>query len=105
MNFKEAFLKRREEFINGKKKEAMLLELNEYSKNIENWDADWTYQDGYFIADSSRHGMLFVLSGFFEPYIFDTLVALPTSGYATEYNVLNAEEAVNIISDLLYKSN
>lgn len=99
-NYKEAFLKRREEFINGKKKEAILLELNRYSKTIQNWDADWIYQDGYFIADSSRFGMLFVLSAVFEPYIFDTLVILPADGYAAEYNVLSAEETIDIIKDL-----
>lgn len=80
----------------------MLIELNRSCAEISGWDATWTYDDGYFIADSEKHQKTFLLFKDFEDYVFDTFVILPAMGHPVEQMVFNGpEEIVEIINDEL----
>jgi hypothetical protein len=98
MNFKQEFYNRKEEFY-SKVKDEMFKVLNESCASIKDWDATWSYQDGYFIADSAKHDTLFILRGDFESYIFDVLVTLPATGHPTEQMVYGYEDVAGIIEN------
>ena len=101
MNFKQEFYNRQEEF-HSKVKGEILSGLNESCKSIKDWDATWTYQDGYFIADSQKFDSIFMLRGDFESYIFDVLVKLPALGHPIEQMVYGVEDVAGIIENEVY---
>ena len=98
MNFRQEFYNRKQEF-HSKVKDEMLKILNESCSSIKEWDANWSYEDGYFIADSSKHNTIFMLRGDFESYIFDALVTLPAAGHPTEQMVCGYEDVASIIEN------
>ena len=101
MNFKQEFYNRKEEFY-SKVKDQILSGLNGSCNKIKDWDATWSFQDGYFIADSTKYDTLFMLRGDFESYIFDTLVTLPAVGHPTEQMVYGYDDVAGIIENELF---
>lgn len=101
MNFKQEFYNRKEEF-HSKVKDRILSGLNGSCNKIKDWDATWSFQDGYFIADSTKYDTLFMLRGDFESYIFDTLVTLPAVGHPTEQMVYGIEDVAGIVENEIY---
>ena len=101
MNFKQEFYNRKEEFY-SKVKDQILSDLNKSCTKIKDWDATWSFQDGYFIADSTKYDTLFMLRGDFESYIFDTLVTLPAVGHPTEQMVYGYDDVAAIIENEIF---
>ena len=96
MNVLEEFLERQKDF-HTKVKYEILRDLNDKCSNR----GTWKYEDGIFILHDKTNACIFILKGDFEPYVFNTLVSLPTTGYPTEENVYGIEDVGMIVEDLI----
>jgi len=100
MNTLEEFLERQKDFHTNVK-HKMLRDLNEKSNKY----GVWKYEDGFFSLHDKEHNIVFILKGDFEPYVFNTLVALPSVSYPTEESVYSVDDVSLLIEDLIEQYN
>jgi hypothetical protein len=96
LNTLQEFLERQKDFHTNVK-HKMLRDLNEKSGKY----GTWKYDDGFFYVVTENPKVMLILKGDFEPYVFDTLAALPEQGWPTETTIYGYDDISQLVDNLI----
>ena len=96
LNTLQEFLERQKDFHTNVK-HKMLRDLNEKSGQ----HGQWKYDDGFFYMIAENPKIMLILQSDFEPYVFQTLAALPENGWPTETAVYGYDDIATLVDDLI----
>ena len=96
LNTLQEFLERQKDFHTNVK-HKMLRDLNEKAGK----HGAWKYDDGFFYMTAENPKVMLILKGDFEPYVFDTLAALPEQGWPTETTIYGYDDLADLVESLI----
>lgn len=96
LNTLQEFLNRQKDFHTNVK-HKMLRDLNEKAGK----HGTWKYDDGFFYMMAENPKVMLILQPEFEPYVFQTLAALPEKGWPTETSVYSFDDVAMLVEDLI----